>query len=122
MLRKYNVDIDFGKNLNKVINSKAHFHEKDRYTSVLVCHLKMNDKLINITDCEVYADIMVNEGDYKTAICLETNIIDAEKGIVAFGLSEQLMSAGVKRFQVHINYKQQIIHSPMVEFNIFKGL
>lgn len=122
MLRNYDVNIDFGLNLEKVINSKAHFHEKDRLTSVFICHLKMNNRAINITDCTVSADIMVNEGDYKTAVCLETTIVDAENGIVAFGLAEELMSAGTKRFQVHINHKQQIMHSPMVEFTIFKGL
>ena len=122
MLRKYNVNIDFGKNLDKVINSKAHFNEKDRFTSVFLCHLKMNDKAIDITDCTVSADVMVNEGDYKTAVCLETTIVDAKNGIVAFGLAEELMNAGTKRFQVHINHKQQIIHSPMVEYTIVKGL
>ena len=122
MLRTYNVNIDFGKNLDKVINPKARFQEKDRFTSVFLCHLKMNDKTIDITDCTVSADVMVNEGDYKTAVCLETTIVDAKNGIVAFGLAEELMTAGTKRFQVHINHKQQIIHSPMVEYTIFKGL
>ena len=122
MLRKYNVNIDFGKNLDKVIKPKAYFNEKDRFTSVFLCHLKMNDKIIDITDCTVSADVMVNEGDYKTAVCLETTIVDAKNGIVAFGLAEELMTAGTKRFQIHINHKQQIIHSPMVEYTIFKGL
>ena len=122
MLRKYNVNIDFGKNLDKVIRPKAYFNEKDRFTSVFLCHLKMNDKIIDITDCTVSADVMVNEGDYNTAVWLETTIVDAKTGIVAFGLAEELMTAGTKRFQIHINHKQQIIHSPMVEYTIFKGL
>lgn len=122
IMRKYEIDINFKKDLSKVIQSKACFHEKDRCSSAFICNLMMDNRPIDITDCQVYADVMVNEGDYKTAVCLETLVLDASMGKVAFGLSEELMVAGVKRFQVHINHGIQVIHSPMVEYTIFKGL
>ena len=122
MLKDFKVDIDFKRNLNKVIDSKAFFHEKDRSTSVFICNLKMDGVPINLSNCTVSADVMINEGDYKNAPCMDAKIIDASNGVVAFGLLEEFMVVGTKRFQVHINTDNQVLNSPMVEFRIFKGL
>ena len=122
LFRGYTVDLDFKKNLDKVMKTNIRFNEKDRNSSVISCNLILDNKRINLNDCTVCADITLDASDYENAKEIKTTIMDAEKGIVAFKLPQELMVAGVKHMQVHVNHKEQVLHSPIIEFEIYAGL
>lgn len=119
--RKYEVELDFKKNLDKVMQTDIRFNEKDRNSSVIICNLLMDGRRINISDCTVCADITLDASNYKDAVEIETTIMD-ETGVVGFRIPDELMFAGVKLMQVHINHGVQVLHSPIVQLEIYKGL
>ena len=98
-------------NVNKTINSKAVFNQKDVKTAMLMCQLKL-DKALNLADCAVSAEILKPD---DTKVVQKAQIIDAENGIVAVGLTEQCLSAiGVAQCELVIQSENQILYSPKI--------
>ena len=71
-------------NLNRTINSKAVFNQKDVKTAMLLCQLTM-DGALDLTGCAVSAEILKPDG---TDVVQKAQIVDAERGIVAVGLTD----------------------------------
>ena len=94
-------------NLNRKINSKAVFNQRDVKTAVLLCQLYM-DGTMDLTECSVSAEILKSDG--KTVI-QKAQIINATSGIVAVGLTEQCLSAiGEVTCELVVQSETQILY------------
>lgn len=118
ILRRVNVSVDM-KRINKVINTRATFNQRDVKTAVLLCNLSMEESL-NLSDCTVTAEILKPDGTEVVVLC---QILDAEKGVVAVGLTNQcLMVPGEARCELTVRSNTQTLYSPVLIYNVNDNL
>ena len=86
LLRNSTVVINM-KQLNKAINTKAIFNQKDVRTGVMTFQLTMDSKPIDLTNCTIVAEIL--KPDNKTII-QKCQLIEAQSGLIALGLTLDL--------------------------------
>lgn len=118
LLRGRIVQVDMYK-LNRIINSKAVFNQKDVKTATLVCQLYMDD-ILDLTDCAVSAEILKPD---ETTVVQKAQILDARNGIVAVGLTEQCLSAiGQVECELVVQTESQMLYSPKISYLVVDNL
>ena len=119
LFRGYSIDVNM-KSLNKKINTKSVFNQKDYKTAMLVFNFSMDGEVLDITDCKVMAKILKND-DNK--VVLEAQILDAENGLVAVGLGEQALACvGQNSIELIIQYNDQQLYSPQMIYIVSDNL
>lgn len=118
IIRNIIVDIDM-KRVNRTINTKATFNQKDDRTAVLICRVKM-DGVMDITDCVVTAEIL--KPDMTTAI-VKCQILDPINGVIAIGLTPQcLLVSGTVKCELNIQSDSQTLYSPVLLYTVVDNL
>ena len=118
IIRSVTVTIDMNR-MNRSINTKAVFNQRDVETAVILCYLNMGGPL-NLSDCTVMASILKPDATNVTALC---QILDEEKGLIAIGLNEQCLSAiGEVRCELSIHSETQVLYSPVLIYNVIDNL
>lgn len=119
LFRGYSIDVNM-KALNKKINTKAVFNQRDYKTAMLVFSFNMDGEALDITDCKVMAKILKND-DNK--VVLEAQILDAESGLVAVGLGEQALACvGQNIIELVVQYNDQQLYSPQMMYIVSDNL
>ena len=118
IIRSVTVTIDMNR-MNRSINTKAVFNQRDVETAVILCYLNMGGPL-NLSDCTVMASILKPDTTNVTTLC---QILDEEKGLIAIGLNEQCLSAiGEVRCELSIHSETQVLYSPVLIYNVIDNL
>lgn len=118
IIRSVTVTVDMNR-MNRSINTKAVFNQRDVETAVILCYLNMGGPL-NLSDCTVMASILKPDTTNVTTLC---QILDEEKGLIAIGLNEQCLSAiGEVRFELSIHSETQVLYSPVIIYNVIDNL
>ena len=118
ILRRVNVSVDM-KRINRVVNTRATFNQRDVKTAVLLCNLSMDEPL-KLSECTVTADVLKPDGTEVVVLC---QILDEEKGVVAVGLTNQcLMVPGEVRCELTVRSNTQTLYSPVLIYNVNDNL
>lgn len=118
LLRGQYVQVNMHK-LNKTINSKAVFNQKDIKTATILCQLSL-DAPIDLTGCSVSAEILKPD---ETTVIQKAQIIDATTGMVAIGLTEQCLSAiGTVQCELVVQTENQVLYSPKISYVVVDNL
>lgn len=119
LFRGYSINVNM-KSLNKKINTKAVFNQKDYKTAMLVFNFSMDGNILDITGCKVIAKILKND---DTRVVLEAQVLDAENGLVAVGLGEQALACvGQNDIELIIQYNDQQLYSPKMTYIVSDNL
>ena len=122
IIRDYSLSV-YMNSLDKTINSKAIFNQRDLRTAALVVQLldnKKNKKPIDLTGTTVVAKILKNDDTKSTIYC---TILEPELGTVAIGFTEQtLLTIGVNMFEFEIQAGHQILYSPKISYTVVDNL
>lgn len=118
IIRSVTVTIDMNR-MNRSINTKAVFNQRDVETAVILCYLNMGGPL-NLSNCTVMASILKPDTTNVATLC---QILDEEKGLIAIGLNEQCLSAiGEVRCELSIHSETQVLYSPVLIYNVIDNL
>ena len=118
IIRNVTVTVDMNR-MNRVVNTRAVFNQRDVKTAVILCNLNMGGA-INLSNCTVKADILKPDGTNVVTLC---QILDEEKGLVAIGLNNQCLSAiGEVRCELSIQSETQILYSPVLIYSVVDNL
>lgn len=118
IIRNVSVKVDMNR-MNRIVNTRATFNQKDFKTAVILCELIMGEN-INLSNCIVRAEILKSDGTNVVTIC---QIIDEERGLVAIGLNEQCLSViGEVRCELIIQSDNQTLYSPVLIYNVVDNL
>lgn len=118
IIRNVTVNVDMNR-MNRVVNTRAVFNQRDVKTAVILCNLNMGGA-INLSNCTVKADILKPDGTNVVTLC---QILDEEKGLVAIGLNNQCLSAiGEVRCELSIQSESQTLYSPVLVYNVVDNL
>ena len=118
ILRKVDVKVGM-KRMGKTIRTGAVFNQKDSKTSILMCTILFNGN-VDLTGCNVIANILKPDG---TKVVQAGQVVDAENGLVAIGLTEQCLSAvGEVLCELVIQSDTQVLHSPQMSFDVVDNL
>lgn len=118
IIRNVTVTVDMNR-MNRVVNTRAVFNQRDVKTAVILCNLNMGGA-INLSNCTVKADILKPDGTNVVTLC---QILDEENGLVAVGLNNQCLSAiGEVRCELSIQSETQILYSPVLIYNVVDNL
>lgn len=93
IIRDYSIII-YMNNMNKTVNSKAIFNQKDIRTAVLMLQLfnnKVDNLPINLNGCDVVAKVLKND---DTQSLIKCSVLDGDNGLVAIGFTEQALLTG----------------------------
>lgn len=118
IIRNVTVTVDMNR-MNRVVNTRAVFNQRDVKTAVILCNLNMGGA-INLSNCTVKADILKPDGTNVVTLC---QILDEENGLVAVGLNNQCLSAiGEVRCELSIQSESQVLYSPVLIYNVVDNL
>lgn len=118
IIRNVTVTVDMNR-MNRVVNTRAVFNQRDDKTAVILCNLNMGGA-INLSNCTVKADILKPDGTNVVTLC---QILDEENGLVAVGLNNQCLSAiGEVRCELSIQSESQVLYSPVLIYNVVDNL
>lgn len=118
IIRNVTVTVDMNR-MNRVVNTRAVFNQRDVKTAVILCNLNMGGA-INLSNCTVKADILKPDGTNVVTLC---QILDEENGLVAVGLNDQCLSAiGEVRCELSIQSESQVLYSPVLIYNVVDNL
>lgn len=118
IIRNVTVTVDMNR-MNRVVNTRAVFNQRDVKTAVILCNLNMG-RAINLSNCTVKADILKPDGTNVVTLC---QILDEENGLVAVGLNNQCLSAiGEVRCELSIQSESQVLYSPVLIYNVVDNL
>lgn len=122
IIRGYSLSV-YMNDLNRTINSKAIFNQKDVKTAVLIVQLLNNktEKLpIDLTGTTVVAKVLKND-DTKSLI--HCSVLDPILGTIAVGFTEQtLLTIGTNSFELEIQSGYQIVYSPKISYTVVDNL
>ncbi|MGL5715727.1 MAG: BppU family phage baseplate upper protein [Paraclostridium sp.] len=118
LLRGYIVQVNM-KTLNRKLNTKAMFNQRDNKTAMLLFQLSL-DGVMDLTSCKVMASVLKND---NTQVAIEGQIVDALQGIVAVGLSPQALACiGETLIELTVYYNEQELYSPTMSFIVTDNL
>lgn len=122
IIRGYSLSV-YMNDLNRTINSKAIFNQKDIKTAVLIVQLLNNktEKLpIDLTGSTVVAKVLKNDDTKSLIYC---SVLDPISGTVAVGFTEQtLLTTGTNSFELEIQSGYQIVYSPKISYTVVDNL
>ena len=122
IIRGYSLSV-YMNDLNRTINSKAIFNQKDVKTAVLIVQL-LNNKTekspIDLTGTTVIAKVLKNDGTTSLIYC---SVLNPTLGTVAVGFTEQtLLSIGENSFELEIQSGYQVVYSPKISYTVVDNL
>lgn len=118
IIRNVTVTVDMNR-MNRVVNTRAVFNQRDVKTAVILCNLNMGGS-VNLSNCIVRAEILKPDGTNVVTLC---QILDEENGLVAVGLNDQCLSAiGEVRCELSIQSESQVLYSPVLIYNVVDNL
>lgn len=118
IIRNVSVKVDMNR-MNRVINTRATFNQRDVKTAVILCNLDMGGN-INLSNCTVRAEILKPDGTKVITLC---QILDEENGLVAVGLNNQCLSViGEVRCELIVQSESQVLYSPVLIYNVIDNL
>ena len=118
IIRNVSVKVDMNR-MNRAINTRATFNQRDVKTAVILCNLDMGGN-INLSNCKVRAEILKPDGTKVITLC---QILDEENGLVAVGLNNQCLSAiGEVRCELIVQSESQVLYSPVLIYNVIDNL
>ena len=122
IIRGYSLSV-YMNDLNRTINSKAIFNQKDVKTAVLIVQLLNNktEKLpIDLTGTTVVAKVLKND---NTKSLIHCSVLDPISGTIAVGFTEQtLLTIGANSFELEIQSGYQIVYSPKISYTVVDNL
>ena len=118
IIRNVSVKVDMNR-MNRVINTRATFNQRDVKTAVILCNLDMGGS-VNLSNCIVRAEILKPDGTKVITLC---QILDEENGLVAVGLNNQCLSVvGEVRCELVVQSESQVLYSPVLIYNVVDNL
>lgn len=122
IIRGYSLSV-YMNDLNRTINSKAIFNQKDVKTAVLIIQL-LNNKTekspIDLTGSTVVAKVLKNDGTKSLIYC---SVLNPVLGTVAVGFTEQtLLTIGENSFELEIQSGYQVVYSPKIAYTVVDNL
>lgn len=118
IIRNVSVKVDMNR-MNRIINTRATFNQRDVNTAVILCNLDMGGS-VNLSNCIVRAEILKPDGTKVITLC---QILDEENGLVAVGLNNQCLSVvGEVRCELIVQSESQVLYSPVLIYNVVDNL